>query len=79
MQVYHTYVINYKIRYRYVDRITNFYKSNNLGRYELIIRFSSQSVCVLGPVPNIFYILYVEYKVPPPEKLCICKTFKSYI
>ena len=46
-----------------------------LGRYELIIRFSSPSVRVLGPVPIFFYILYIKYKVPPARKIIYLQDF----
>ena len=49
--------------------------SLHLGRYELIIRFSSPSDCVLGPVPIFLYILYIKYKVPPARKIIYLQDF----
>ena len=57
-------------------RITVFKRAKgSLGRYELIIRFSSPSLCVLRPVPNFFYILYIKYKVSAARKIMYLQDF----
>ena len=45
------------------------------GVRPLWIRFSSPSVCVLGPVPNFFNVLYIKYKMPPARKTIYLQDF----
>ena len=58
-----------------LKRVYNTLSEKRLGRYELIIRFSSPSLCVLGPVPNFFYVLYIKYKVSAARKIMYLQDF----